>query len=453
MHRVEHGGKSSRVRRDHEVVAQTALQSQAGHAERFVLIGAVAIDDVVRAFRDAPRHAMLFAVPDLSLHGHPARLVEQGFGVAAHDEERHQVLEHRRAPREECRHAVHARHRAAKPEPVRFRHVAFRDRDEAGEPRFRGKQIVVRVVETAGAFCVRGPVADRQQAPFLVVEQPEVHAVGEDRRPMSQVVEAFRRDRGRLQHAVDVSPQLPRPVRDVRVTLVVLPCIEFRDDGLERRQRSPESRELLAACSRRASGCPDAPHRLQQRSPLRTLDSLFAFGPRDGAMEQRRHFVQAREIRCLVRLEGQLAKSDGERQERSGEVAAVHGRHIARRQRREALRVVPVEEVALEARHPFNRRERCFDALYELGRADEAEIVSGERREQSHADIGGRRPVRHDDVGRFLTIVWRQEVIFGADEGVEVAPRLAGDEPEQLIVGAFEFRPPPRHRPAQSRRN
>ena len=63
-----------------------------------------------------------------------------------------------------------------------LRHVAFGDRDEAGEPRFRREQVVERGVEPARAVGVGEAIADREDAPAPVVEEVEPHAVGERRR-------------------------------------------------------------------------------------------------------------------------------------------------------------------------------------------------------------------------------------------------------------------------------
>ena len=56
--RIDHRGKRGRVGRHHKLVAEAALQSEAGHAERFVLKSAQAIDDVVGRLRDSPRDAL-----------------------------------------------------------------------------------------------------------------------------------------------------------------------------------------------------------------------------------------------------------------------------------------------------------------------------------------------------------------------------------------------------------
>ena len=70
---------------------------------------------------------------------------------AAHQQQRHQVLEHRAAPRHQRRAAVDVGDQPSEMEPVMLRHVALGDGDEAGQPRFRRQQVVERAVEPARA--------------------------------------------------------------------------------------------------------------------------------------------------------------------------------------------------------------------------------------------------------------------------------------------------------------
>ena len=136
------------VGRDDEVVGQPALESEARHAERLVLVGAGAIGEARTRIRRCPtaRRAGA-AVFDLPPDARAAALIEQRAGKAAHQQQRHQVLEHRAAPRHQRRAAVDVRHEASEMEPVVLRHVAFGDGDEAGQPRLRRQQVVERAVE------------------------------------------------------------------------------------------------------------------------------------------------------------------------------------------------------------------------------------------------------------------------------------------------------------------
>ena len=83
--------------------------------------------------------------------------------------------------------------------------------------------------------------------------------------------------------------------------------------------------------------------------------------------------------------------------------------------------------MALEALEALHRGERGVDPGRELVRRDEAEIVGGQGREQSHADVRGRGPVGHPGLGGLLEVVRGQGVVLGAHEGLEVAPGVAGD--------------------------
>ena len=65
----------------------------------------------------------------------------------------------------------------------------------------------------------------------------------------------------------------------------------------------------------------------------------------------------------------ELAQPGGQRHQRAGQVAAVHGRDVARGERRQADRVVPVEQVALVALERLDGGERVLDPVRELAGA------------------------------------------------------------------------------------
>jgi len=79
---IDHRRQRRGVRCYHHFVAEPAFESQSGHAEVRVLVSELEIADVVRRL------------------GHPplARLPQQAAGGRAHDQFRHQVLEHRAGP-------------------------------------------------------------------------------------------------------------------------------------------------------------------------------------------------------------------------------------------------------------------------------------------------------------------------------------------------------------------
>ncbi len=168
---IEHGRERGGVGGDHQLVAQAALQAQAGDAEGLVLVVVVPVHEVVGGLRDAPGHAAIRRVLDLAPHGHPAGLVEERLRIALHEEERHQVLEQGGAPRQQRGRPVHARDEPSEVEPVRLGQLALGDADEAREPRLRGQEVVVGGVQTARPFGVGEPVADGEDVPLRVVEE------------------------------------------------------------------------------------------------------------------------------------------------------------------------------------------------------------------------------------------------------------------------------------------
>ena len=151
-----------------------ALEAQARHAEVGILVGEFLVARVVGRFGDAPRHAEAVGVVDLPPHDQVVGLLDQAAERRAHDQRRHEILEHRSRPRDQRRAAPDRRHFAAQPEPVAGRHVALGDRHEAGEPRFRREQVVATGIERI----LGDEIADRQQAAFLVEEKIELHGVG-----------------------------------------------------------------------------------------------------------------------------------------------------------------------------------------------------------------------------------------------------------------------------------
>ena len=163
---IDHDGQRGRVRRDDHFIAQAAFQPEPRDAERLVLVGAVPIDDVVGGLGDAPGHAARGGVVHLPAHDQPTRFVEQRVRGGPHDQQRHEVLEQRRAPREQHGCSPHARHRPPEVEPVHLRHVALGDREEAGQPGFGRQQIVVGRIQPARAVGIRQAVADREQLPL-----------------------------------------------------------------------------------------------------------------------------------------------------------------------------------------------------------------------------------------------------------------------------------------------
>ena len=114
---------------------------------------------------------LLSAVLDLPRDDEPIGFGEEALVGRAHDQRRHQVLEHRARPGDERRAARDLGGHAPHPEPVLGRDVALGDREEAREPRFGGEEVVaVRV-----ALAVARQIADRQELALGVEQEAVVH--------------------------------------------------------------------------------------------------------------------------------------------------------------------------------------------------------------------------------------------------------------------------------------
>ncbi len=169
--RRHHQRQRRGIWRNHQVVCQAALQAHAGHAEGSVLIIQAGVEGVVAGFRDAPRHAALLAVFDLTRDCRPVGLVQQGALESRHDQERHQVFEHRAAPRQQQRSAAHRGQLPSQRKPAFLWQLALCDGDKAGQARFGCQQIVEAVVAPAFADVV----ADGQQVIAAVVQEFIIH--------------------------------------------------------------------------------------------------------------------------------------------------------------------------------------------------------------------------------------------------------------------------------------
>ena len=148
-----------------------------------------------------------------------------------------------------------------------------------------------------------------------------------------------------------------------------------------------------------------------------------------------------------LRVRGEREEALRERDERGGEIAAVHRGDVSRAQRRQRHCVVPVEEVALMALEPFERRERAVEPTNErLGR-QVPEIVRGQRRQERHADVGRGSAPGQSRLGGFLVIVGRQPRVGRRDECLVIPPRLPGRPAQQpaLAIGERPLARPHRH--------
>ena len=129
------------------------------------------------------------AILDLAGHGCPAGFREQRVGQAAQQQARHQVLEHRPAPRDQANPSRGVDVGPAKLEPVAARSISSSDVQVARQARLRGQQVIAGPVEIPVAEV--GP--DRVKMPFRLVQRTEVHrgaeglgAIGQVEQPIAQ---------------------------------------------------------------------------------------------------------------------------------------------------------------------------------------------------------------------------------------------------------------------------
>jgi len=166
-----HGGQGGGVGGDHQIFREAALQAQAGHAKRRILIGEFKIALVERRFRDAPGHALFPAIADLAFDHPAASLVKQAVARREADQRGHQVFEHRARPGQQRWAADGAGHAPAEVEPVLAAYIALGDGDQAGESRLGGEQVVIALVEHSGG----GLETNGEQMALVIVEEAEVH--------------------------------------------------------------------------------------------------------------------------------------------------------------------------------------------------------------------------------------------------------------------------------------
>ena len=145
--RIDHGRQGGGIGRHHGVGAQAALQTQPWYAEVRILIGVFDVADVVGGFRQPPGYAAFGAEIDLALHDLLVRLLQQAASRRAHDQGRHQILEHRSGPGHQRGATLDGGDGAAKPKPLTRRDIALGNRHEDGQPRLGRQKIVAVVVE------------------------------------------------------------------------------------------------------------------------------------------------------------------------------------------------------------------------------------------------------------------------------------------------------------------
>ena len=149
LFRRHHQRQRRGIRRYHQILGQTAFEPEARYPERAVLVIEMSVDGVVAGFGNPPRDAVLPPISDLPLHRRLGSLVEQRVFVRGHDQERHEVLEHRTAPGKENWFSTVRCEQTPQGKPVLLRNLTLRNGYEAGQSCFGSQQIVVTGIPPA----------------------------------------------------------------------------------------------------------------------------------------------------------------------------------------------------------------------------------------------------------------------------------------------------------------
>ena len=159
------------VRSDNQVVSQPALEAQPGYAERPILIDMVHIGSVIAGLGNAPWHSALAAVFDLARNRCLAGRLQQGVLVTRHDQPRHEIFEHRAAPRNQTHIAAMTGQQTSEREPVLLRYLSLRNKQETGQARFGCQHVVAGRIAATLAHVI----TDGQQATRFIVKKFKIH--------------------------------------------------------------------------------------------------------------------------------------------------------------------------------------------------------------------------------------------------------------------------------------
>ena len=134
--RRDHQRQCRRIGRDHQIIGKAAFEPQARYTECTILVVKRGVDRVVATFGYAPRHISLRSIGNVPGHGRVAGAVQQRVLKRRHDQQRHQVLEHRTAPRQQCRISPGLGKQTTQGKPAFLRKLSLRNRHETTQSRF-----------------------------------------------------------------------------------------------------------------------------------------------------------------------------------------------------------------------------------------------------------------------------------------------------------------------------
>ncbi|MNF43877.1 hypothetical protein D3C84_249780 [compost metagenome] len=423
--RVDHGGQPGGIGGDHPVLGQPALEGELGDAEIGVLVGELHVPGVVSGLRDAPGDAEGVAVADLGVDDQPAGLLKLRADRGPHHQGGHQVLEHGAGPGDEGGPCAQGGGRPSQPEPVAGDDIPLGDGKQAGQPRLRGEQIVTAAVEPV----VGEGVADGEQAALLIEQEPEVHPHGEGAGLGCHGVQpslAYLGVGGLIlqmfgHHPLEgLQPEeelLPLPLTGLQVELV------RRVAGLH---RQPGEHRELVGCRQGAGEL--ATDFLEAGAEGLHLAALLHGVSLQGLLRQQAGIQDAAANGAVPRLLLPAIAAGGDHQQVAGQVAAVHRRDIGRLQGEQAAGVVPVEEVTLETGQTLHHGQGGFQPREGGAAPGPAKIIGRQGGEQIEPHVGGGGAMGDDLLRTLLHVVRRQLVVQIGDQGLEIAPGLAGNQ-------------------------
>ena len=433
---------------DH-IIAVSPLQGQHRHAEGVILVVHLPVAGVEGAFGNAPGQAVRAAPVHLHLHRHHVGMVQDATLPFFQQKRRHQVFEHAARPGQQRPLVADGGKGAPQPCPVFLADVALGDRQEAGQPRFGGQQVIGAFVK----LVVQRAIADGQQHLVGLDEQAEVHAEGQHPRALGQQA-------GAQHEQFDGLAPFGGGGHDTAGVLFQKPRPGQRLGSLSLRRRvqfGGKAHDLGRAGDQLRRG-----QRVRHGAPAHLVQHVLH--SRDRAVERAAQVAQAapalaQGVQFQPQVGQRVAQSRGaaaadrgrvlgpgpqprrQRDQQPRQVAAVHRRDIGRRQHGQVAGVVPVEEMAAESGHPLHRRDRGVDPRQGVVQPDPAEVMGRHHRHQVKPDVGGRGALGQLRFRVGLPVVGRQVVRLGADKGFEIAPGAAGDAAQLGLVPGRQEQP------------
>src|SRR5207249_8061846 len=207
----------------HQVVFLPTLQCQRRYAKGSVLINVVSVERTEGRFRNPPRQAVLPRIANLTAHGIVTGAIEQRILMRLSEQQRHQIFEHRPAPRQKWQPPVCGPKGPTQSPPMFYRRFSARDGQEARQARFACEQIVKRAVKPALSHLV----PNGKNSPFLIIKKLQPHAAFQLLALADQFVKLRELLRGVPARTVGLCDKKVEPLAHVaRYFLVLSPLIK-----------------------------------------------------------------------------------------------------------------------------------------------------------------------------------------------------------------------------------